>query len=392
MPLHQNSQLLVDTLRALPLLDGRFTDIRLVNYNAASGEKRGCFSLVFSAIDTTSGRRVALKFYDLDPNWVRDKYRRESFVRESEILQSLLNRDRCLQLVQAVSPYDLPVNAGGVQVVLACQYFAVEWIDGEIDRYFSEQHAQDPVDKLHLFNEIVLAVEALHRSEIFHRDLKADNLRAIQDVLKRVVVAIDLGTAARFDSGYLRSSYTQPVGAPAYAAAEAMSGLAANRQLAPYTDVYALGCLLFELFNADYFFYAQRRINQNLDARLTAMAQSLTDRSSEEKEIQQWRVAISKFGAGVTPVTINGPGSSVPPGIAPILNEALAQMTHIDYLRRPKNLEFIRRKIWIAIRLLQHQREYQARLERARDLRRKRVERARELDLRHARLRGPGDQ
>ena len=150
-----------------------------------------------------------------------------------------------------------------------------------------------------------------------------DNLRIRTDSKGRTVVAIDLGTAARFDSGYIQPSYGRPVGAVQYAAAESRCGLAGNRRLAPSTDKYALGCLLFELFNRNLFFHALHACNRDLGPRLLAMSQLLLG-PTEEKRIEQWHSALSQFGGGVTPVAIDGPGNSVPPGISALLNELLA--------------------------------------------------------------------
>lgn len=337
MSLHPTSQLLVSTLHSLPILDGRFANLQVVNWTAATG-KRGCFSLVFKADDVVEGRPVALKFFD--PAEALDQYRLAAFFRECNILQTLMNVQRCLQLERATTKYDLLVPGTG-GVIVPCQYFAVEWLDTDIDDYFLGK-ADDPVEKLRLFNEIVLAVEALHRHEVFHRDLKADNLRASHEALKRMVVAIDLGTAARFDSKYIQPNYGGAVGAWPYASAEARCGLAGNRRLAPYTDVYALGCLLFELFNRDYFFRALYAANPTYDARLVAMASEVTDRSSEGKEIAQWRDALMKFGGGVAPVTIAGPGSAVPAGVSGFLDELLYRLTHFDYRSRPMGLDWVR--------------------------------------------------
>src|ERR1700685_1037236 len=105
MPIHPNNLLLIKTLEALPLLDGRFANLKVVNCNVATGEKRGCFSIVFRADDTIEGKPVALKFFDLNPSAISDVYRRTAFERESKILQTLQTRERCLQLVKAESNY-----------------------------------------------------------------------------------------------------------------------------------------------------------------------------------------------------------------------------------------------------------------------------------------------
>jgi serine/threonine protein kinase len=157
MPIHPNNLLLIKTLEALPLLDGRFANLKAVNCDITTGEKRGFFSIVFSANDVLEGKRVALKFFDLDPSAISDVYRRTAFERESKILQSLLTAERCLQLVKSESNYLLNFPGG---LSLPCSYFAVEWLDEDIDEYFLGKSPISPANKLKLFIDIVLAVEA----------------------------------------------------------------------------------------------------------------------------------------------------------------------------------------------------------------------------------------
>lgn len=375
MPLSDNSQFLVDTLEALPLLDGRFEKIKLVNLNSLNNEKRGCFSLVFSAHDIVTDAPVALKFYDIAPELMIDDYRRACFRREHDILQVVMNKNRCLQLASALSTYFLvvPISPGN-NPTFPCEFFAVEWIEDDIDDYFFFQEHKDSLDKLYLFNELILAVEALHRHEIFHRDLKRDNFRQYQEALKRVVIAIDLGTAARYDSGKIQHDYLHQVGAPGYAAPEAIYGLAGHRKLAPYTDYYALGCMLYELFNRDYFYYQWRSKNPRGHAIQALMGLELQGKTNDADKFNAWKKALGKFSSGFESVRIDGLGSTVPQGIASILNEVLRSLTHVNYSNRPINLESVRARIWSAIKALQNEKLYQNKLAISKEMRRRRIE------------------
>lgn len=375
MSLSQNSQLLVKTLEAISLLDGRFTQIKLVNVNSFNNEKRGCFSLVFSAQDIIENVPVALKFYDIHPDLINNDYRRACFIREHEILQTLMNKNRCLQLASALTTYPLEITIeDNSKITLPCQYFAVEWVNDEIDNFFYRQEDFNTLDKLQLFNEITLAIEALHRYEVFHRDLKPDNLRKYQDAIKRVVIAIDLGTAASFSSDAIQQHYQHNVGAPAYAAPEAIIGLAGHRKLAQYTDCYALGCMLYELFNRDIFFRALLSKNPNFQPTLSAMAIELREAEEETEKLRAWNSALRKFSSGIASINIDNEGNTVPPGIASLLNELLSTLTHIDYSKRPINLERVRFRIGAAIKILKNEKLYQERLERSREMRQKRKE------------------
>ncbi|MBH9680766.1 protein kinase family protein [Burkholderia cepacia] len=362
MALHQNSQLLVNHLEALPLLEGRFEQLKLVNFDSVNDKKRGCFSLVFRAIDRITGNPVALKFFDLDPQWFHNPYRRSGFVREHQLLETLLTKGRCLQLVAGLSTYELPTG-GPNGFMVPCQYFATEWLDVGIDDYFlTSKHSA--VKRLFLLLDVILAVEALHRNEIFHRDLKADNLRAAAD---RVVVAIDLGTAARFDSGPILPAYGGSVGAPAYAPMEARAGLAGNRTLAKFSDIYAIGCLLFELFNPDYFYARLVSKNPQYEMNLMAMGMLVNGVTDENAQVKAWDDALDKHALGVTTIEIDSAGSDVPAGIAPMLNQLLATFTHVDYRRRPQTLDAARKRIQAAIKVLENQKLYDGRLKQARE-------------------------
>ena len=384
MALDPNNQYLVDTLEKLPLLDGRFSNLRLVNFNAATGEKRGVFSLVFKADDVVEGHAVALKFYDISVPAMTNAYRRDAFKRECDLLLTLKSRARCLQLVKPLGTYSLSVpTAIGTSVALACEYFVVEWIDADIDSYFLDVGKYDAVEKLKVFKNIVLAVEALHRSNIFHRDLKPDNFRISRGKNSDRIVAIDLGTAARMDSKYVHHpAYGFSVGALGYAAPEALCGLSGNRMVAPLTDFYSIGCLLFELFNSNMFFHSNFAANTGLQVRLAAMAAQITIRNDESKQLAQWDGALDLLGHAVNSVEIDGPGSKVPAGIAEMLNRLLGGLTNFDYRKRPYDLRLVREKVEQMIRVLENERLYQRQLARKKEMRRRRLERIAELDLR----------
>lgn len=378
--MHANSLYLMQQLESIPLLDGRYKDIKAISLNRDTGVRRGCFSLVFRAFDIVENNFVALKFYDIDPANMKDIYRVEAFRREHVILQALMNNERCLQLASSLRQFDLPLGPDST-LTMPCEYFAVDWVDDQIDHYFENQQQFQALEKLHLFNEIVLGIEALHRHTVFHRDVKPDNLRAYTKSLKRVVIAIDLGTAALWDSPNVLAEYERQVGAPAYSPPEAFCFFAGDRQIAHYSDIYALGCLLYELFNLDYFFYAQRKTYSNYDLFLAAMYRQISAVTTPEKRLEAWKIEINKLCMSVVPPPIDGSGSSLPEGIADLLNPLVASLTHPDFRRRP-TLEFVRRRIWAAINVLSNEREYQLRLTQARNRRRRREEKVRQRELR----------
>jgi serine/threonine protein kinase len=357
--------------------------------NRRGAKERGCFSLVFRADDQISGKSAAIKFYDIAPDCLRNTYRRQSFDRESGILQSLLGARRCLQLVEAARTYDFALAVpGGAPVILPCPYFVVDWLDIEIEDYFladpGAAHGSYSAEaKLRLFNEIILCVEALHRNEVCHRDLKADNLRA-QDLEngKRLAIAIDLGTAAQIQSGCIQVTYGNPAGAPAYSSPEALAGLSGNHHLGVATDQFALGCLLFELFNRQYCARARLVANPGYDYTIYAMSLGIHAAASHADQLRSWDAQLPTYTSGITPVDVAATGSLVPPAIAPLVRQIVASLTHFDYRQR-MSLEVARQRVWSAIRVLTREALYQRRLEEFRTRRQRRVQRARERDAKH---------
>lgn len=379
MALHHNSQQLILNIEGLPTLNGRYEKINVINV-IHGHTKRGCFSLVFRAHDRLNGKDVALKFYDIDPNWLQDRYRLEAFEREHEILQKMQEKSRCLQLESALSTYGFVINTQAGPMTIPCQYFATEWLENDIDNYFLGTQPIDAIKKLKIFNEITLAINSLHALNIHHRDIKADNLRLRTSEDKNTVVAIDLGTAAHYSSPKIQQHYQHSVGAPAYAAPEAHCGLAGNRLIAPYTDLYALGCLLFELFNPNYFYLELKKINPTYDMTLMGISSLLTPPKDEQDHLKKWSHALGKLGKGINKVNIDSLGHTVPAGIIHILNDILQALTHVDYKQR-RDLQWVQRKIWSAIRTLENESEYQHRLKLAkirRDNRERNIQRAQE--------------
>lgn len=370
-----NSQLLINALENQAEIDGRYSDLKCVNMNSLTGEKRGCFSLVFRAFDKVNQYPVALKFFDLDTSNMFSQYRFDAFKREHTILQGLLGVRRCLQVASSFSTYNLHLTLlNGTPFEIKCPYFAVEWLDEDVDKYFQQQDVIDTVEKLRIYHDIVLAIEALHSKQVYHRDLKMDNLRAASEPPGRLIIAIDLGTAARLESPNLQSNYDNgSVGAPIYAPAEAVCGFAGERKIARFTDIYALGCILFELFNRNYFYREILNLNPNYNSVLMVM--SITARSGQTpaERLKAWENALRLHGHGVAPVSILASGHSVPASISTLLDDLVKTMTRFDFRQRLASLEYVRRRIQSAITVLRNERATRQRIEAAKARRSARI-------------------
>lgn len=386
--LHGNSALLVDRLEKLDLLDGRFSNLTLVNM--PNGTKRGFFSLVFKAYDEIVDRSVAIKFFDLDPS-KQHQYRLLCFAREHGILKSLDGASRCLQLASGYETYSLEITtAESATFVTPAHYFATEWLEDDIDDFFLKQEQLDAIEKLKLFNEVVLAVESLHSRSVFHRDLKYDNFRSHFVNSKREVVVIDLGTAARLDSPAISSSYSGPVGFLMYSAPEAFCGMAGIRSIAPCTDMFALGCMLFELFHPDDFPTAYRSVNTDFDLRFSALMSRIDPAAAEQTRVAQWDLEAPRVFAGLTPVTLSRNGSSAPLAVTDLLNGLVSTMTNPNFRYRERSFAKVRHRIWQAVRTLENVAYSRHRAEQAAERRLARIRKAETRAARAAQISGAG--
>lgn len=402
-----NRLTLINQLANTPLVDGRYSDIQVVNCDPVTGQHKadgGCLSVVFSARDQSTGRLVAIKFFDPDIDLHNHVFRYPLFLRECMLLEKLHGQERCLQLVQATNQLDLSVTdpATGYSLTTPTYYFVVEWIEDDVNDFFYLQEGLSADEKLQVFRDIVLAVNALHQQGIYHRDLKPSNLRvAVRDTHKRVV-AIDLGTAAAFDSAPVGASndYYKPVGTRAYSPIEAQCFLSGVRRLGIYSDIYALGCMLHDLFNLDYFF-----VRLGLETGYwscfgvcnTRMAQLLQTTRDEDTLLREWNAILGIAQTQVTLPAIDGPGHSVPISVVDALNRLLHMLVNVDYRNRPHDFNVVLHHVDLARTILNNhaadRRAKEIRLEK----RRRRIEKLRRQQMRLAKCvngvsrKGPSD-
>ena len=114
-------------------------------------------------VDSRTGGPVALKFFDPDFHGFRARYRMDLFARECKLLERLVNKPRCLQLVQPLSELRLSVPGAspGRSTTIDCGYCVLEWLGGDITEYFLRQDEHDALVKLALLRQAVLGVFAL---------------------------------------------------------------------------------------------------------------------------------------------------------------------------------------------------------------------------------------
>ncbi|WP_063742167.1 protein kinase domain-containing protein [Streptomyces yerevanensis] len=207
----------------------------LAGYRIESYIARGGMAVVYLARDLSLGRPVALKL--LAPELTSHANFRARFVQESELAASVDH------------PNILPIyGAGEADGVL---YIAMRYVDGGDLSQLLNRRAQMPqrhgqltvAETMSLFTQVAGALDAAHGVGLVHRDVKPGNilLSGADEPVRHVYLA-DFGLTKRSASltGFTTTGHF--VGTIAYVAPEQIAGRAVDGR----TDIYSLGCVMFQ--------------------------------------------------------------------------------------------------------------------------------------------------
>ena len=188
---------------------------------------QGGMGVVFLGERADLGRQVAIKV-------LRDAFlspsRRERFSAEQRTL-ARLEHPFIARL------YDADILPDGTP------YFVMECVEGERLNDYCRTHDLPLRARLDLFLSVCEAVQFAHRHAIIHRDLKPSNILVSADGTPKL---LDFGIAKQLDDLNTPGEVTQTgfrLMTPAYAAPEQVLG----EPVGTYTDVYALGVILYEI-------------------------------------------------------------------------------------------------------------------------------------------------
>jgi len=122
-------------------------------------------------------------------------------------------------------------------------YYVMPYIQGESLRQRLDRERQLPIpDALQIAREVADALSYAHSCNVVHRDIKPANI--LLDSGHALVA--DFGVARAVGSG--ESSTGHIVGTPAYMSPEQIDG---SRFLDGRSDIYSLGCVLFEMLTGE---------------------------------------------------------------------------------------------------------------------------------------------
>ncbi len=189
---------------------------------------KGGMATVYLAEEHHPRRPVAIKV--LDPDFA-DQLMRERFVREVDLVSKLIH------------PHIVPVFAAGEDEGLL--YYVMPYVEGESLRHrLARDKALDLPVALKIAREVASALHYAHEMGVIHRDIKPANilLLANDDAL-----VADFGIARAIGAATGAHNITRAgfaIGTPIYMSPEQAN---AEGTLDRRTDVYSLGCVLFEM-------------------------------------------------------------------------------------------------------------------------------------------------
>ena len=187
---------------------------------------RGGMATVYLAEELHPQRKVAIKV--MSPHFAT-RTLRERFLREVNLTSKLTH------------PHIVPVFAAGEANDLL--YFVMPYIEGEsLRQRMTRRGPLDLVEAVDIAHEVAGALHYAHGFGVVHRDVKPENILLTED--HALVADFGIARALGVMAGENLTQTGLAVGTPAYMSPEQADG-AAN--VDARTDVYSLGCVLFEM-------------------------------------------------------------------------------------------------------------------------------------------------
>jgi eukaryotic-like serine/threonine-protein kinase len=214
----------------MPELLGRLQAALADRYRLDREVGAGGMATVYLAQDIRHARRVALKV--LRPE-----------------LAAVIGAERFLAEIQLTAnlqhPHILPLfDSGEADGYL---FYVMPFVEGETlrDRLTREKQLAVP-EALRIAEEVASALDYAHRHGVVHRDIKPENI-LLHDG-SALVADFGIALAASKAGGARMTETGMSLGTPHYMSPEQAMG---EREITARSDVYALGCVLYEMLTGE---------------------------------------------------------------------------------------------------------------------------------------------
>lgn len=211
---------------------------------------RGAVGQVWQATDHVLNRPVAVKLLQADSAARAPETDAERFRREGRTAARLNHPN-------VVSVYDFGSHDGRL-------YLVMELVEGRtLAEELTRRTVLEPEEAAAIGAQVAAGLAAAHQQQVIHRDIKPGNIMITTDGIVKIT---DFGIARFSDA--IASTLTTPgriAGSAAYLAPERALGHTAQ----PPSDVYSLGCVLYEMLTGRLLFpgrTALAMVHQQVDA------------------------------------------------------------------------------------------------------------------------------
>jgi Tol biopolymer transport system component len=224
------------------------TGTKLGSYEITGAIGAGGMGEVYQAHDTKLGRDVAIKV--LPEAFAHDPERLSRFRREAQLLASLNHTNIA--------------TIHGLEESNGTHYLVMELVSGENLAERVKRDGAVPIEEtLVIAKQIAEALEAAHEKGIIHRDLKPANVKLTPEGKVKV---LDFGLAKAFAGD---GASEDPSNSPTLSRAATMQGVilgtaaymspeqARGKQVDKRTDIWAFGCVLYELLTGKQTFHGE---------------------------------------------------------------------------------------------------------------------------------------
>ncbi|HEU0185851.1 MAG TPA: serine/threonine-protein kinase, partial [Blastocatellia bacterium] len=210
---------------------------RIGNYRLINKLGAGGMGEVYLGVEEPIGRKVAIKLMRPD----LEKWFLQRFNDERKALASLNQRNIVVMLTSGEANHR--------------HYLVMEYLEGESLAERLRRGSMAPSEILEITQQICDALNAAHRREIVHRDIKPDNIFLTHDDDGPLVKVLDFGIATLKESE-ARTMAGGVIGTGPYLSPEQSRGLS-RREIDGRADIYALGMVVYEMLTGVRAFTAQ---------------------------------------------------------------------------------------------------------------------------------------
>lgn len=191
---------------------------------------RGGMGVLYVAEDVALGRKVALKV--IAPELAEDSGFRDRFIRESQLAASIDH------------PNVIPIHRAGEE--RGVLFLAMRLVGGtDLRTLIADEGVLSPARTLSIVSQVASALDAASARGLVHRDVKPANILVVPggggDGSDHAYLS-DFGLTKRAERETAITRTGQFLGTADYAAPEQFEG----KPLDGRTDLYSLGCVLFE--------------------------------------------------------------------------------------------------------------------------------------------------